>query len=188
MGNPKAFKEEKQKKEDNFSQREKNLTHLDSRTSECENEVQRIIRLQEIANRLPDAFNDATKVTKSYIPAVNTPTRIHVPEEHKEKDNNAPRLKHGRPLGSRDIALRKKRGRNQDSILLPSEQSMNETTPEEVKIIDPGNNEIFINYCNDLWDRNEIFIDNMFAFSVANEIINDDYEPRSIIECRQRQD
>ena len=27
----------------------------------------------------------------------------------------------------------------------------------------------------------------MFAFLVANEIINDDYEPRSIIECRQRQ-
>ena len=28
----------------------------------------------------------------------------------------------------------------------------------------------------------------MFAFSIANEIINDDYEPRSITECRQRQD
>ena len=28
----------------------------------------------------------------------------------------------------------------------------------------------------------------MFAFSVANEIINDDYEPQSITECRQRQD
>ena len=53
--------------------------------------------------------------------------------------------------------------------------------------MDPENNEIFINYCNDLWDRNEIVIDNMFAFSVANEIINDDYEPRSITECRQRQ-
>ena len=54
--------------------------------------------------------------------------------------------------------------------------------------MDPRNNEIFINYCNDLWDRNEIVIDNMFAFSVANEIINDDYEPRSTIECHQRQD
>ena len=48
--NPKAFKEEKQKKKDNFSWREKDLTHLDPRTSECENEVQRIIRLQEITN------------------------------------------------------------------------------------------------------------------------------------------
>ena len=66
--------------------------------------------MQEIANRLPDAFNNATKVTKSHIPAVNTPTRILVPEEHEEKDNNAPRLKRGRPLGSRDVAPRKKRG------------------------------------------------------------------------------
>ena len=188
MGNPKASKEEKQKKEDNFSWREKDLTHLDPRTSECENEVQQIIRLQEIANRLPDAFNDATKVTKSHIPAVNTPARIHVLEEHEEKDNNAPRLKRGRSLGSRDVALRKKKGRNQDSMLLLSEQFTNETTPEEVKIMDLKNNEIFINYCNDLWDRNEIVIDNMFAFLIANEIINDDYEPRLITECRQRQD
>ena len=65
---------------------------------------------------------------------------------------------------------------------------MNETTPEEVKITDPENNEISINFCNNLWDRNEIVIDNMFAFSVTNEIINDDYEPRSITECRQMQD
>ena len=188
MGNPKASKEEKQKKKDNCSQREKDLTHLDPRTLECENKVQRIIRLQEIANRLPDAFNDTTKVTKFHIPTVNTPARIHVPEEHEKKDNNAPRLKRDRPLRSTDVAPRKNRGRNQDSMLLPSEQFTNETTPEEVKIIDLGNNEIFINYCNDLWDRNEIVIDNMFAFSVANEIINDDYEPRSITECRQRQD
>ena len=67
-------------------------------------------------------------------------------------------------------------------MLLPSEQFTNETTLEEVKIINLENNEIFINYCNDLWDRNEIVTDNMFAFSIANEIINDDYEPRSITE------
>ena len=77
-------------------------------------------------------------------------------------------------------------GRNQDLMFLPSEQFTNEIIPEEVKIMDPGNNEIFINYCNDLWDQNEIVIDNMFAFSIDNEIINDDYESRSIIKCRQR--
>ena len=52
------------------------------------NEVQRIIRLQEIENRLPDAFNDATKVTTSHILIVNTLIRIHVPKEYEEKDNN----------------------------------------------------------------------------------------------------
>ena len=54
--------------------------------------------------------------------------------------------------------------------------------------MDPENNEIFINYCNDLQDRNEIVINNMFAFSVANEIINCDFEPQSITKYRQRQD
>ena len=47
-----------------FSWNEKNLSQFNPRTPECENEVQRIIHLQAIANRLPDAFNDATKVTK----------------------------------------------------------------------------------------------------------------------------
>ena len=28
----------------------------------------------------------------------------------------------------------------------------------------------------------------MFAFSIANKIINDDYEPRSITKCHQMQD
>ena len=67
-----------------------------------------------------------------------------------------------------------------------------ETTPEVVEthenINDPRNTEISINYSNDFWNRNDIIIDDMFAFSVAHEIIHNDYEPRSIIECRQRQD
>ena len=98
---------------------------------------------------------------KSHIPAINTPAHIHVLEEHEEKNNNTPRLKRGRPLGSRDVASRKKRGRNQDSMFLPSKQFTNETTPEAIKIMDPENNEISINYYNDLWDRNEIVIDNI---------------------------
>lgn len=47
------------------------LSHLDPRTSQCENEVR-------IANRLPDAFNDAVKVIKSYVPAMNAPAKINV--------------------------------------------------------------------------------------------------------------
>ena len=109
MGNPKTSKEEKQKNEKEFSWREKDLTHLDLRTSECENEVQRIIHLQEIANRLPDPFNDATNVTKSHIPTINTPARIHVLEEHEKKDSNVLQLKLGRPIGLRDITPHKKK-------------------------------------------------------------------------------
>ena len=109
-------------------------------------------------------------------------------------DDNIPRQKHGRPIGSKNTVPRKKRGRNQELSLLQSEQPTprEETTLEVVetheKINDPENTEISINYCNDLWNQNEIIIDDMFAFSVANEIMHDDYEPRFIIECRQRQD
>ena len=194
LGTPKASKEEKQKKVDILSWRENDLTHLDQCTPECEKEVHRIIHLQEITNRLPDAFNDATKVTKSHIPAVNTPARIYVPEEHKEMDENVPRQKRGRPIGSKNATPRKKRGRNQEPSLLQSEQSAprEETTPEVVKthekINDPKNTEILNNYYNDLWNRNEIIIDDMFAFSMAYEIMHDDYESRSITKCCQRQD
>ena len=37
------------------------------------------MHLQEIANKLPDAFNDTAKVTKSHIPAMNALTRINAP-------------------------------------------------------------------------------------------------------------
>ncbi|KAM2035985.1 hypothetical protein ACFX16_038999 [Malus domestica] len=55
------------------------LSHFDPRTLQCENEVKRIVHLQSIANQMPDAFNDAMKVTKSHIPAANAPARIDVP-------------------------------------------------------------------------------------------------------------
>ena len=54
---------------------------------------------------------------KSHVLAVNTSAHIHVPEKNEEKDNNTPRLKHGRPLGSRDVAPRKNRERNQELML-----------------------------------------------------------------------
>ena len=55
------------------------MTHLDLRTNQRELEVQKIIRLQNLANQLPDAFIDTKKVTKSHIPTANTPARIDVP-------------------------------------------------------------------------------------------------------------
>ena len=70
----------------------------------------------------------------------------------------------------------------------PREEITLEVVETHEKINDLGNTEISINYYNDLWNQNEIIIDDMFAFSVAHEIIYDDYEPRSITECRQRQD
>ena len=76
--------------------------------------------MQAIVNRLSNAFNVATKVTKFHISAVNTSARIFVLEKHEEMDYNVPRLKRSRPIGSKDIASCKMRRRNQDFILLTS--------------------------------------------------------------------
>ncbi|KAL9160609.1 hypothetical protein ABFS82_08G211600 [Erythranthe guttata] len=103
---------DKQKPIENLTWCEQHLSHLDPRTSECENEIHRIIHLQNIANRLHDAFNDASKVTKSYIPAVNMPARIAVLEEHAKMNDDLPRQKWGRPIGSKDVVPRKKKGEN----------------------------------------------------------------------------
>ena len=56
------------------------MSHFDLRTNQSELDVQRIIHLENIANQLPYAFTDTKKVTKSNVPAANTPARINVPE------------------------------------------------------------------------------------------------------------
>ena len=84
------------------------MSHFDHRTNQYELEVQRIIHLQNLANQLLDAFIDTKKVTKSHIPTVRTLTRIDVPKRQLENKSKI-RLKHGRPIGSKDITLRKRR-------------------------------------------------------------------------------
>ena len=84
------------------------MTHFDPHTSQCELEVQRIIHLQNLANLLSDAFIDTKKVTKSHIPAANTPTWIDVPIGQLTNKSKI-RLKHGRPIGSKDVTPRKRR-------------------------------------------------------------------------------
>ena len=41
---------------------------------------------------------------------------------YEEMDNNVSRIKNDRPIGSKDVAPRKKMRRNQESILLDSKQ------------------------------------------------------------------
>ena len=55
------------------------LSHLDSPTKQSEQEVQKIIHLQVLVNRLSDAFVNSAKVTKSQIPTANVPSRIEIP-------------------------------------------------------------------------------------------------------------
>ena len=62
----------RRKKIDTFSWNEKSLSHLDSCTFECENEVQCIVHLE---------FNDVAKVNKSYIPTMNALAKIVVTKQ-----------------------------------------------------------------------------------------------------------
>ena len=67
-----------------------------------------IIHLKNLVNQLPDAFIDTKNVTKSHILAKNAPTPIDVPKGQLANDSQI-RLKRGRPIGSKDITLRKMR-------------------------------------------------------------------------------
>nr|GEX29608.1 putative ribonuclease H-like domain-containing protein [Tanacetum cinerariifolium] len=85
------------------------LSFLDPRHGQCELEVQKIIHLQRIANELPAVFTDTKRVTKSYIPALNAPSRIDIPET---LDESKVRRKHGRPVGSKDTNPWKRKEQN----------------------------------------------------------------------------
>ncbi|KAM1084166.1 hypothetical protein ACFX19_022884 [Malus domestica] len=90
------------------------LSHFDPRITQCENEVKRIVHLQDIANQMLDAFNDASKVTKLHILAANAPAKTDVPVGQNKvaaNDSSSARLKCGRPPGSKDSALRKRKMR-----------------------------------------------------------------------------
>ena len=39
-----------------------------------------------------------------------------------------------------------------------------------------------------MWNRGETIIDDIFSYKVATEILNDDYEPHNLDDCRQRSD
>ena len=58
--------------------------------------------MQNFVNQLLDAFVDTKKVTKSHIPAANSPTWINIPERQLANEFKI-HLKCGRPIGSKDI-------------------------------------------------------------------------------------
>ena len=64
---------------------------------------------------------------------------------------------------------------------------------EEIQVLETcDNQEISINYVTtgQRWNRNKIDVDDIFAYNVALNIVNDneDLEPKSVEECRQRDD
>ena len=94
-----------------ISWNELSLSHYDPQTKQCEQEVQKIIHLQNLASQLPDAFTDPKRITKSHIPAANALIRIVVPEGQLITGNEIKgQLKCGRPVGSKDTNPCKRKG------------------------------------------------------------------------------
>ncbi|KAM1614644.1 hypothetical protein ACFX2K_023977 [Malus domestica] len=133
------------------------LSHLDPRTAQSEAEVQRILDLQSIAQSMPDAFTDLARVTRSHIPAANTPAKMDVPNVRRTtllkargansgdprtlaaSQSSAPTQKRGRPLGSKDSHPRKRKTTAQG----PEEPTVNPTIaysfyPTHEEILDYG--------------------------------------------------
>ena len=113
------------------------LSHLDPYSSTCEQEVQKIIHLQKIANQMPDAFTDLKRITKSHIPAENVPIRIDVPKGPSTSviaNESKTHLNRGRPLGSKDQNPRKRKIKCQDDTMKESHmevQSLNKSDIHE---------------------------------------------------------
>ena len=75
--------------------------------------------------------------------------------------------------------------------LSPEVESFEELSLEEKKV--PRDHEILIHYVSigEIWDSDEIVVDNIFSFKVALNITrsNDvEFEPQIVEECRRRND
>jgi hypothetical protein len=118
-------------------------------------------------------------------------------------NESKPTIKRGRPFGSKDKNPRKRKGgKNQDGQV--EEIIMDEKPPEETedmtntidtedtKVSNSLENEISLNYVvsGKFWNCDKVITDDAFAYSLALEIMdeNEDHEPRSIEECKKRQD
>ena len=141
-------------------------------------------------------------MTKSHVPAANTPTRIDVPEGQMANESKK-RLKHGRPFGLKDTTPQKRRTQRHNANIKHNAYAkayVEQGTPEEVHKKEVAleeahvakNSEILISYMHkgDKWDRNNIVINNIFAFQVALDIIRNDEDPvpQKVQKCRNRND
>ena len=114
-------------------------------------------------------------MTKSYIPAENIPVKIDVPIRQSVIANKFKvHQKRGRPVSAKDSISRKRNVQEKNQIKMLKEMikkidqlNKNIVVPEELQVFE--NNEISINYLfsHKLWKRNNIIINNIFAFNVT---------------------
>nr|CAE05047.2 OSJNBa0049H08.8 [Oryza sativa Japonica Group] len=186
----------------------------DPRTTETELQVQKIIHLQRLANNLLDAFTNYKGVTKSFIPALNAPERVEVPN----KTTQLPLTKkRGRSMATqRDtIANKQRKTVNANQPLVDTHQidTMYQADRDNLQPISVVHNaetrnsedhrhivsgdhdesirvdEIAINYSKtgESFDRRATIVDTNFSEQIA-DCLQVDQEPRSIKECQKRSD
>ena len=151
---------------------------------------------------MPDAFIDSTKVTKSHIPAANISARMEIPIgklQSSMTNEPKPRLKCGKPIGSKDTIPRKRKSfismTPEEHIIVkpqvneqvaPAEAPVKELSLNDVLV--HNNEEISVNYIHEgrIWDRNTTHINDVFSFQMAMDIIRNDkdQEPQNVNECR----
>ena len=149
---------------------------------------------------MPDAFTDLKRVIKSYILGANASKKINVQEGQPSTANESKAtIKRGSPLGSKDKNPRKRKGaKNQDGQIeeiISQEKSSEENedvTQEEKKVPNSSEDEISLNYVTSgkFWNRDKVIIDDGFTYNLALEVMdkNEDQEPHSIEECKERKD
>ena len=124
-------------------------------------------------------------ISRQYIPA-----RIEIPTgklQSSMTNEPKPRLKRGRPIGSKDTIPRKRKSGISMTLeqhitvkpqvneqVAPLEAPVKELSLNDVPV--HNNEEISINYIHEgrIWDQNTIHINNSFSFQVAMDIIRND--------------
>ena len=165
--------------------------------------------MQNTANNLPDSFTVSKSVTKSYIPARNVPERIEVPnktiqlptsnETGRSTANPRKRTRKQRKESSNTVnETQPQVERHKVDLQNPPSTSIvhsisNDGTLECPDTIVLGNtepsigvHEVSTNYVEtgESFDRKTTIVDIFFASSVA-ETIQNDPDPKSIVECKK---
>jgi Reverse transcriptase (RNA-dependent DNA polymerase) len=137
-------------------------------------------------------------VTKSHIPTLNALARIDITPAEVTIQR-----KRGRPIGSKDKNSRN--GKEQNNVVGVTPAEVTDKIPEEIgsrtpkEVVDkvpeetqaPNDYEISINYVHNgiIWNRNKTRVDEIFAYAIAIEVINEeDYVPKTSEDCMHGND
>ena len=83
---------------------------------------------------------------------------------------------------------RKRKGQdgNQTMTKMTNQPNESDVIPEELQVSE--NHEISINYLHQILERENIIVDDIYAFHIALHVLNEDPQLKSVAECKQRLD